>query len=154
MAEDQIAKKINSMGYVTCRPLQITPCYYKINDGTGTILCVVIAIHHIAPRAGRAQGFDVDSSLQVSVFTPATNRSPENFVPYSEADLASTIAVRDVDYDVLREEFSVYFMSDGTTLSVKAAMGQIDKTGFVTPHGEPIYIVNPLPVTKIRHVDT
>lgn len=78
------------MGYVTCRPLQITPCYYKINDGTGTILRVVIAINHLAPRAGRAQSFDVDSSLQVSVFAPATNRSPENFVPYSEADLAST----------------------------------------------------------------
>lgn len=64
------------------------------------------------------------------------------------------MAVRDVDYDVLREEFSVYSMSDGTAFSAKAAMGQIDKTGFVTPHGEPIYIVNPLPVTKVHHVDT
>lgn len=32
-------------------------------------------------------------------------------------------------------------------------MGQIDKTKFVTPHGEPVYIVNPFPVTKIQHGD-
>lgn len=75
-------------------------------------------------------------------------------MPYSEADLASSVADRDADYDVLREEFSVYSMSDGTTLSIKAAVGQIDKTGFVAPHGEPTYIVNPLPVTKIRPANT
>lgn len=67
--------------------------------------------------------------------------------------MISGIVVHDVDYDILREEFSIYSTSDGTVVNVKAAMGQIDKTKFVTPHGEPVYIVNPFPVTKIQHGD-
>lgn len=151
MPAEEITEKINAMGYVTCRPVHIAPCYYKINDGTDAILRVLIGINHLAPRAGSARDFDVDSSLQIGVFVPAGNRVPENFVPYSKADLASAIEVQDVEYEVLHEEFSVYSMSNGMTVSVKAAMGQIDKTRFVTQHGEPVYLVNPHPVSKIRH---
>lgn len=150
MIEDQIAKRINAMGYVTCKPVQITPCYYRINDGTDTILRVLIVINHLTPRAGSARDFDVNSSVQVNAFVPVNRRTPGVFVPYSETDLGSSIDTPDVKYEVLREDFSVYSMSDGTTISVKAAMGQIDRTRFVTPQGEPVYVANPVPVTKIR----
>ena len=151
MSEDHIVDTINAMGYVTCKPRQIVPSYYKINDGTGTILRVLITVNHLTPRAGREGNFDVNSSIQVGAFVPANSRTQASFVPHTAADTASTIAVRDVDYEVLREGFSVYSMSNGLTMSVKTAMGQIDKTKLVSPHGEPIYIVNPIPVTKIRH---
>lgn len=111
----------------------------------------MIGINHLTSRAGSARDFDVDPSIQVNAFVPSNRRAPDVFVPYSVADLASSIDTSDVKYEVLREEFSVYAMSNGTTISVKAAMGQIDKTKFVTPHGEPVYAVNPFPVTKIRH---
>lgn len=147
----EISERIREMGYVACKASRIEPCYYKINDGTGAILRVLIRINHLAPRAGSGRDFDVDSSVQISVFVPESGRVPADHAPPSPADLVAGIAVRDVEYEVLREEFSVYSLSDGTTVSIKAAMGQIDKTKFVTPHGEPIYLTNPLPVTKIRH---
>ena len=151
MTGDEISKRISEMGYVTCKPRRIEPSYYKINDGTRSILRVLIGINHLTPRAGSGRDFDVDSSNQISVFVPESARVPEDHVPHSPADLLAGIVVRDVEYEVLREEFSVYSLSNGMTVSVKAAMGQIDKTRFVTPYGEPIYLVNPFPVTKIQH---
>lgn len=63
MSDDQIAKRINEMGYVTCRPRQIAPCYYRINDGTGTILRVLIVMNHLTPSTSHDQIFDVDSTV-------------------------------------------------------------------------------------------
>lgn len=153
MSDDQIAERINEMGYATCRPRQIAPCHYKVNDGMGTILRVLIVVNHLTPSTSHAQIFDVDSTVQVSAFVPASSRAPEKLVPYTAAEMTSGIVVHDVDYDILRGGFSTHSMSDGMVVSVKAAMGQIDKTKFVTPHGEPVYIVNPFPVTKIQRGD-
>lgn len=95
----------------------------------------MIVINHLTPRAGSARDFDVDSSVQADAFVPVSRRTPDAFVPYSEADLGSSIDAPDVKYKVLREDFSVYSMSDGTTISVKAAMGQIDRTGLSLRRG-------------------
>ena len=151
MSEDHIVDMINAMGHVACRPRQIAPGCYKINDGTGTILRVLITVSHLTARAGREGDLDVSSSIQVGAFVPANSRTHASFVPHTAADTASTIAIRDVDYEVLREGFSVYSMSNGPTMGAKAAMGQTGKTKLVSPHGEPIYIVNSVAVTKIRH---
>ena len=56
----------------------------------------------------------------------------------------------DVEYEVLHENFSVYDLSNGLTLSVKTVVGQIKKTKFFTRDGEPVYVVNTNPIIKTK----
>lgn len=124
MSDEQIGERISEMDHVTCRPRQIAPCYWKIDGWTGAILRVLIVMSHLTSGTGRAQIFDVDSTVVVSAFVPASSRAPEKFVPYTAAEMISRIVVHDVGYDILREEFSVYSTSDGTIVSARRPWGR------------------------------
>lgn len=114
------------------------------------MLRVLIGTTDLTPGTSDAQSFDMGSAVQIGALVPAKNRTPEKFVPHTVAETIPCMAIRGVEHGVLHEEFSTHDASNGITVSVKAAMGQIGKSKFVTPRGEPVYILNPVPVTKIQ----
>ena len=58
--EAEIAKGIEGMGYATCTPRLIRPSYYRVNDGTGTIIRVLIVANHVVPATDSPDGFIVN----------------------------------------------------------------------------------------------
>ena len=72
------------------------------------------------------------------------------FRPFEQSELLSAVTDDDMEPEPLKENFSVYELSNGLVLSVKAVAGQISKTKFFTVDGEPVYIVNTTPISKIK----
>jgi hypothetical protein len=64
------------------------------------------------------------------------------------------VDAEEVGWDVVRgEDWSVYKLSDGTTLKVKVTVGKIVRLEERHPDGEPIYVVNTLPPIIVAHVE-
>ena len=126
----------------------LCPSYYKLNDGT--IICAIVAIHTLVPDPKNPDGFGVNSTNVIHAFTPKEKRKPTAFQHYTPQQLTEGIIDDDVEYEVLHENFSVYDLSNGLTLSVKTVVGQIKKTKFFTRDGEPVYVVNTNPIIKTK----
>ena len=139
---------IKDMSYITVEPIKIEPSYYKLKDGT--IIKAHININHLSPDPRSPQGFAVHSSNMTISYVPKEKRNPNAFQPYSQNELQTGIIDDDMEPDVLRENFSVYKLSNGMTLSVKTIAGQISKTKFYTRDGEPVYVVNTTPIIKVK----
>ncbi len=123
IAEEEIIQNIKDMGYITCKPRVIRPSYYKLNDGTGTIICALITMDHLTPDPQSPDGFTVNSTTQINAFVPKENRKPRNFQQYQSNELQSGIIDDDVDYEVLNENFSVYDLSNELVMSIKTVVG-------------------------------
>ena len=62
----------------------------------------------------------------------------------------NTISDEDVEFDVLRENFGVYDLSNSMMPSLKTILAQVRKSRLVVIGGEPIYLVTVNPVIKIK----
>jgi hypothetical protein len=51
-----------------------------------------------------------------------------------------------VDFEAAKEDWSIYKLSDGTTIRFKAVVTKIIRTNEVNPDGEPLYHVQWQPV--------
>lgn len=139
---------IKDMSYVTVTPRTLEPSYYKLKDGT--IIKALIHVNHLIADPRSTQGFAVNSINIVSCYVPKEKRTPAAFQPYNPAELQSGITDDDMEPEPLRENFSVYDLSNGMVLSVKTVAGQISKTKFFTPDGEPVYLVSTTPIVKVK----
>lgn len=146
--EEEVLKYIHDMGYVTVKPRVLNPSYYKLSDGT--IIKAIVEIHALLPDPKNPDGFSIVSTNIINAFTPKENRNPAAFVTYTNPQLNEGIVDDDVDYEVLRENFSVYELNNGFVLSVKTVVGQIQKSKFFTRDGEPVYKVNTNPIIKMK----
>jgi len=146
--EEEVLKYVHDMGYVTVKPRALYPSYYKLNDGT--IIKAFVDIHALIPDPKNPDGFSIVSQNVINAFVPKENRNPVAFVPYTGQQLKEGIVNDDVDYEVLRENFSVYELSNGMTISVKTVVGQIRKSKFFTRDGEPVYTVSTNPIIKVK----
>lgn len=147
--EEEVLAEIKEMGYVTIKPRVEKPSYYKLSDGT--IIKALVHINSIVPDPRKPDGFNVNPTNLVSAFVPKEKRNPAGFQQQPQGtDLAQGIIEQDVDFDVLKEDFSVYELSNGLILSVKTVVGQIGKTKYYTKDGEPIYLVNMNPIIKVK----
>jgi len=145
---EEIEGWIKDMEYVTAEPIKIEPSYYKLKDGT--IIKALININHLSPDPHSPQGFSADQSNIIVSYVPKEKRNPAAFQPFNPAELGNNIDDEDMEPEPLRENFSVYKLSNGMTLSVKTVAGQISKTKFCKQDGEPIYVVNVTPIVKIK----
>lgn len=150
IADEEIFQNIDDMGYVTCKPVSVKPSYYKLNDGTSSIVSALIRVNHLTRDSHSPDDFMVRSSNQINIFVPQENRMPSKFRQFQQHELQSGIIDDDVEYDVLSESFSVYELSNGFVLSVKTVVDQIRKTKFFTPLREPVYTVGTNPIVKIK----
>lgn len=150
IAKEEVDGWIKDMGYITITPRTIEPSFYKLKDGT--IIKALIHVNHLVPDPRSPQGFGVNSTNIVICYVPKEKRNPMAFQPYSPAELQSGIIDDDMEPEPLRENFSVYDLSNGMVLSVKTIAGQISKTKFYSQEGDPIYLVNTTPIVKVKKV--
>lgn len=146
--QEEVESNIRDMGYVTVTPRVIYPSYYKLSDGT--IIKALVSVNYLVPNPRAPDGFAVNSINLVAAFVPKEKRRPEAFQPYSQDELQSGIIDDDMDVEVMRENFSVYDLSNGMVLSVKTVVGQIRKTKFFNQDGEPVYLINANPIMKVK----
>ncbi len=149
--EEEIETNINEMGYVTVKPKAIYPSYYKLSDGT--VIKALVNINYALPDPRFPDGYGINSNNIITAYVPREKRRPEAFQPFNPAELPQGIIEQDMDAEPLRENFSVYELSNGLIMSVKTVAGQISKTKYYTRQGEPIYIVNLNPVIKVKKND-
>jgi len=146
--EEEILNNLKDMGYIMVKPRVLYPSFYKLSDGT--TVRALINVNYLIADPQSPQGFAVNSTNSVSAFVPKEKRRPELFQPYNPAELLTDPVDDDVDFEVLRENFSVYDLSNGMVLSVKTVVGQITKTKYYTRDGEPIYNINTNPIIKAK----
>jgi hypothetical protein len=146
--EEEIKTNIIEMGYVLATLRNQYPSYYKLYDGT--ILRIIVQLNYAIPDAREPDGFSVDTTNIVSCFVSREKRRPDAFVPFNQSELYQNIIEEDVEYEVLRENFSVYDLSNGFVISVKPVLGQVKRTKFYAHQGEPVYTVNINPIIKIK----
>lgn len=139
---------IKDMGYITVTPRTLEPSFYKLKDGT--VIKAIININHLIADPKSSQGFAINSSNVVSCYVPKEKRNPAAFQKFDQAELQGGIIDDDMEPETLRENFSVYDLSNGMVLSVKTVVAQISKTKFYTQDGESIYLVNSTPVVKVK----
>ncbi len=148
IAIEEVDGWIKDMSYITVTPKIIEPSYYKLKDGT--IIKALIHINHLTPNPKSPDGFAVNSQNIVVVYVPKDKRNPMAFQPFNPAEILNNIIDDDMEPEPLRENFSVYDLSNGMILSVKTVAGQIKKTNFYTQDGEPIYAVSTTPIVKVK----
>ena len=146
---EEIINNIKEMGYITVESKgEIKPSFYKLKDGT--IIKALITINHLVADPRSPQGFAVNSNNITTCYVAKENRHPELYRPFNVSDLQSNVLDEDMEPETLREDFSVYALSNGMTLSVKTVVAQVSKTKFYTADGEPLYMVNTTPIVKIK----
>lgn len=147
--EEEIFAEIKEMGYITIKPRVERPSYYKLGDGT--IIRALVHINSIVQDPRNHDGFNMNPTNLVAAFVPKEKRNPAGFLQQPQgANLAEGIIEPDVDFQVLKEDFSVYELSNGLILSVKTIIAQIGKTKYYTKEGEPVYLVNMNPIIKVK----
>jgi len=148
IANEEVEGWIKDMGYITVTPRTIEPSFYKLKDGT--VIRALININHVIADPKSPQGFAINSGNAVVCYVPKEKRNPAAFQQYNPAEMQSGIIDDDMEPETLRENFSVYDLSNGMVLSVKTVVAQISKTKFYTQDGEPVYLVNTTPILKVK----
>jgi hypothetical protein len=91
-------------------------------------------------------GYAVHTSNNVKAYVSKEKRKPELFEAIQPSDIASGIVEEDLRAEELNSEFSEYELSNGSTVSIRTIVNQINKTKFYSQDGEPIYSVITTPV--------
>lgn len=146
--EEEIEANIKEMGYITVKPRVIYPSYYKLKDNT--IIKALINVNYLVPDPKAPDGFAISSTNTIVSFVSKEKRKPMAYESYNPAELQSGIIDEDMEAEPLRENFSVYDLSNGMVMSVKTVVGQISKTKYYNRDGEPVYLVNANPIIKVK----
>jgi len=146
--EEEILGYIHEMGYLTIKLKEVLPSFYKLADGT--ILEAAIIIESIVPDPRQQSGYQIRTRHYSVAYVPQNERKPTEYKPFNPAEILTDIVSDDVEAERLREEFSTYELSNGMILSIKAVVGQIQKSRKRTEFGEPIYSININPIYKFK----
>lgn len=120
--------------------------YYGINDDTGSVLRVAVRLNG-AMSEEQHGNFSINASVDITVFTPKQRRRPDLFKPGPQ-NPQSSVVDEDVGYDAMLEEPNVYAVGDAL-ISARPAIAQIKRTSLYTSNGEPMYLVNAVPLFKV-----
>jgi hypothetical protein len=145
LEEKIILEQVKKMGYLLVTPEKISPSYYKLKDGT--IISALVVPNYMIKDPNGVGG---NTANVILAFVPPELRKPESFVPFMPTEIQKNIIDDDLEFETLLENFSVYKLSDGATLSIKSIVSQIGKTKLFTQAGEPIYNVNVAPAVKVK----
>lgn len=145
MIEGEIMHDIEKMGYSNVISSKVNPSYYKLDDGT--LLRVLVRLIGTAPVKGREDAFDMHTFNEITAFVPEKDRQ-RDLLSNNFQLTAENLIHPDIEYKILREEFSVYKMDNGFTHSIRTTISQVGKYNQYRRSGEPIYNVMPVPIVK------
>jgi hypothetical protein len=120
---------------------------YEVEDGTRLRARVVLKTV-IKFEDGRYL-FGVEQITGIA-FLPEKLRGPPSTQKYSPEELSKNIEIEDLEFKTLKENWNVYRLSDGLTVSIKCAVTQINRTRLFNELGEPIYTVNITSLFKVK----
>lgn len=141
---------IHEMGYIMVKPKDvIKPSFYKLKDGT--FMNALVNIGHMIEDPKMPYGYAVSTFTTIATYVPRENRHPDRYMQFDPSSIPSSIVEEDMKYETLVEDFNVYSMSNGMTLSVKSVAAQVSKTRLYTIQGEPLYLASVSPVIKITN---
>lgn len=124
--------------------------YYKFSDGT--ILSLSALLSHAKIEPNTPQGFTIQTTTRYDVFSPLILRGPATPLVLNQVIADNDIVDNDMDFEVLREPFSVFEISNGYEIKLRCIISQITKTRLFAPTGEPIYNVNHNIISKMNKI--
>jgi len=92
--------------------------------------------------------YSTNSQNIIGVFSPKHLRGTPDERKYSPEELSSSIVKEDLGFETIKENWNVYRLKDGTTLSIKLVLSSLSRTSKFDSRGEPIYIVQTQPIFK------
>ncbi len=107
---------------------------YKLEDGT-TIKIKTILIKLI----NQPNGFGINSTNAIGVFVPSDIVGTPSKTIYSPQELEQSIVKKDLKFDIVKEDWNVYQLKDGSKLSIKPVLVAVSRTNKYDPNGEPLY---------------
>ncbi len=144
----EIEKMISDKGYLTIVSSKIEPSYYKLSDDA--IIEAHLNLIYVKLDPASPNGITINSANTSNCYISTDKLNPSSFMPWTQNDLQKGIIADDMEMETLRENFSVYQLSNGMKISIKSVVTQVDKTKYVMPTGESIYVVNQAPIFKIK----
>ena len=136
------------MGYITATPRGTPePSFYKLPKDN-ILVSALTNVSHLVSHITDPNGMSMNASTDVHAFVLKEDRK----INYKALDPNFKIETieEDIEYEVLRENFNVYDLSNGMVMSVKTIISQINKTNGHNQEGEPIYNVNAQPIVKFK----
>lgn len=116
---------------------------YKLEDGT--IIKLKFVLIKIVKEAN---AFALNSQIITGAFpAPDLIGTPSTGV-YSPDELAQSIEKKDLKFDTIKEDWTIYELEDGSKLSVKPILVSVSRTNKHDQHGEPIYAVQSQQIIK------
>jgi hypothetical protein len=125
---------------------------YKVEDGTALFGRIII------PKIFRSDEYDPNgqpiyawsSQLLFTTICPRSLRGTPTNPPPTTLDPSKT-RTTSVDFErVGPEKWNLYEFSDGTTLRVKLELTSIHRTDKYGPDGDPLYVINHQPITRLK----
>jgi hypothetical protein len=120
---------------------------YEIEDGTR--LRTRIVLRTVIKFEEGSYQFGVERITAVASL-PEKLRGPPSTQKYSPEELSKNIEIEDMKFKILKENWNVYRLRDGATVSIKGELAQINKTKLFNELGEPIYMVYITPLFKVK----
>jgi len=120
---------------------------YEIEDGTRLRARVVLKT--VIKFGDGRYLFGVEQITGIA-FLPEKLRGPPSTQKYSPEELSKNIEIEDLEFKTLKENWNVYRLSDGLTVSMKCEVTQINRTRLFNELGEPIYTVNITSLFKVK----
>ena len=120
---------------------------YEIEDGTRLRARVVLKT--VIKFGDGRYLFGVEQITGIA-FLPEKLRGPPSTQKYLPEELSKNIEIEDLEFKTLKENWNVYRLSDGLTVSIKCEVTQINRTRLFNELGEPIYTVNITSLFKVK----
>jgi hypothetical protein len=87
--EEEILGYIHEMGYLTIKPREVLPSFYKLADGT--ILEAAIIIESIVPDPRQQSGYQIRTRNYTVAYVPQNERKPTEYKPFNPVEILTDI---------------------------------------------------------------
>ena len=116
---------------------------YKLEDGT------IVKLRFILIKLiNQPNGFGIGSTIIIGIFpSPDLIGLPSQAI-YSPQELEKSIEKKDLQFELVKEDWNVYELKDKSKLSIKPILVSISRTNKHDQHGEPIYAIQPQQIIK------
>jgi hypothetical protein len=117
---------------------------YKLENGS------VVRVRHILQKVIKEEsGLSINATTTVSVFSPPELKGSPSLKAYIPQELESSIVEENLEFETIKEDWNEYELEDKTKLYVKPVLTVISKTDKYDSYGEPLYLTQVHPLTKV-----
>ena len=112
--------------------------FYKLENES--LIRLKLVLIKVMPNKNNPNNYSLNTGNVVGVQSPRELRGDPTIPPSN--GIYNDFEKKDLDFEVIQENWNEYKLKDGKTLKIKPAITAIDKTKSFDSHGEPIYIIH------------